>query len=102
DAWREYYPSFSKAIEDGRTAADAKVVEALFTTATGLGLDGRRSRIRKQKVVNLGEGDYHIAEIEEDIQPKFEAQRYWLDNRQPKHWGSRLQVGGDRSPGAVP
>jgi hypothetical protein len=82
--------------------ADALVVEALFTSATGLDNSGKRSRKKKQQVVKLEDDDFTIVELEEDIQPKFEAQKYWLNNRQPQYWGEKLQVGGDRSPGAAP
>lgn len=104
--WKEFYPSFREAIEKGRTKADSKVVESLWQTATGLSVSGARARKRKQQVVKLKDADggeyYEIVELEEDVLPEFQAQRYWLDNRQPEHWGTKLQIGGDRSPGAKP
>lgn len=104
-SWRAFYPEFNKAIEEGRTVADRNVVAALYTAATGLDGQGQRVRLRKQKTVRVGDKDFHeyeVVELEEDLPPDVQAQRYWLDNRQPAHWGTKLQIGGDRSPGAKP
>lgn len=103
NAWKSKYPSFNKAIEEGRTELDELVIAALFTAATGLDpVTKQRARIRKQKAVSLGEGMYDVVELEEDLPAQVQAQRYWLNNRAPKFWGDKTQIGGDRSPGAVP
>lgn len=103
ESWKAQYPSFSRAIEEGRTELDELVIAALFTAATGLDPKTReRARIRKQKAISLGEGDFTVVDLEEDLPAQVQAQRYWLNNRAPKFWGDKTQIGGDRSPGAAP
>jgi len=87
EAWRKYYPSFDKALEEGRTVADLKVIQALHQTAVG--------SIRKKDVlvkIRTGHGagefseDVEIHTITEEIPPETNAIKMWLQNRDPKRW----------------
>ena len=93
-SWKAYYPMLAKAIEEGRTKADAEVVAALHRNAVGY------SRT-VDEVVRSRRGA-QVLQIDKFYPGETSAQKYWLSNRNPSHWGEKLQVGGDRSPGATP
>ncbi len=85
--WRKYYPSFDKALEEGRTLADLQVIEALHGNAVG--------RTRKRDVlvkVRTGHGagkyteEVEIHTVTEEITPETNAIKMWLQNRDPKRW----------------
>ena len=90
-SWKAYYPSFAEAIAKGRTSADAEVVRALFKNCVGY--DYEEDRVTK-------DGDVVSVKVRKNGETG--AQKYWLNNRDPENWGDKVQVGGDRSPGAVP
>lgn len=85
--WREFYPSFDKALEEGRTVADMEVVQALHKNATG-------ATIRKDVPIKVktatGRGAYEerveIHTITEERPPETNAIKMWLQNRDPERW----------------
>jgi hypothetical protein len=81
-AWREQYPSFNQAVEDGRTAADGEVVWSLFKKATG------RVVIPDDQIVAY-KGDVQIVPMMKHFAPDTEAAKVWLRARQHRHWGER-------------
>lgn len=82
--WKDFYPNFEKAIEEGRTLADIEVVEALHKKAVGYEYD-------TDIVVKTRQGsDIHT--VTKVVEPDTSAIKYWLSNRQPKHWSERQQV----------
>jgi hypothetical protein len=93
-SWKAYYPTFAKAIDDGRTVADAKVVAALYNNAVGY-------EHESDEVVRTRRGA-EVVTVKRYYPGETTAQKYWLNNRQPMNWGDKVQVGGDRSPGAKP
>ena len=93
-SWKAYYPALAKAIEEGRTKADAEVVAALHRNATGY--------TRTQDEVVRSRRGAEVITIDKYYPGETSAQKYWLSNRNPSHWGEKMQLGGDRSPGASP
>lgn len=94
ESWRAFYPSFDEAIRSGRTAADARVVQALFDNAVGFEYD-------EDVVLRTKDGAW-VETVKKKKLGETAAQKYWLNNRQSEHWGEKTQIGGDRSPGAKP
>lgn len=90
ESWKEFYPTFAKAIEEGRTAADAKVVQALYDNAVGF-------EHESDEVVKTRTGA-HVVTVRKFYRGDTAAQKFWLENRS-QHWrqqrNSRVAVGGD-------
>ncbi len=89
--WKRFYPDFAKAIDDGRTHADVRVVQALFHRAIGY----------SHPEVKLAqfEGEFTDERIvDKHYPPDFGAIKYWLNNRQREHWKDRTEhaVGGSK------
>ena len=89
-AWKEYYPEFKKAIAEGRTAADARVVQALFERATGYS----HPEVR----LFFDEGEVIEHEVTKHYPPDHASIKTWLTNRQREHWKDRQshEHGGSR------
>lgn len=83
DAWIEAYPRFAKAIDDGRTHADAQVVAALHKNAIGF-------KYTTDEVVRTRKGA-QIVQVEKYFLPETGAQKFWLTNRKPE-WRAAQQV----------
>lgn len=94
ESWRQFYPSFDEAIQEGRTNADANVVAALYQNAVGYERD-------VDEVVKTRRGA-EVVTVKKFYPGETNAQKYWLNNRQPTNWGDKVQLGGDRSKGAKP
>jgi hypothetical protein len=76
-AWKKFYPTFRDAIDQGRTHADAKVVEALYKNATGY-------TIERDIVTKTG----NVVSVQVPILAETAAQRFWLTNRS-RHWSEK-------------
>lgn len=83
--WKEQYPSFKSAIENGRTHADAEVVAALFKRATG------KFKLRETKIIKYKD-DYETLDVDVRYPPDTDAIKYWLNNRKRSHWQQRSAV----------
>jgi hypothetical protein len=46
----------------------------------------------EDKLVSDGEGGQEVVTLEKKIEPSVAAQRYWLNNRQPKHWRDKAEA----------
>lgn len=73
--WRKLYPSFEKAIEEGRTMADVEVMLALHKKATGY---------EQVDSTIFGKGEEaRIVDIVRQIPPDTKAIEVWLKARKP-------------------
>lgn len=89
ESWKQYYPSFMEAIDEGRTRADAQVVKALFNNAVGFDYDA-------EEVVKTRHGG-EIVSVTKRSLPDTNAQKFWLTNRSSQWRQSQnLNVGGQR------
>lgn len=81
NGWRKMYPSFDKAIEEGRSLADLQVIEALHKKAVGYSY--------KDEVVIRARGKSTIAKVKRRVEPETNAIKFWLSNRDPERWSDR-------------
>lgn len=86
EKWKAFYPSFKKAIEEGRADPDVAVTQALYKRAIGMTLkdeeqietvDGRGLKRTKKYVTK------------KRLPPDVEAQKFWLTNRNKEKWKNR-------------
>lgn len=87
--WRRTYPSFSNAIETGRSEADAEVLYGLFKRATG------RCPIPHTEIIKFKDS-YETLEMEKHFPPDTEAAKVWMRMRQREHWREERSPTGTR------
>ena len=80
ESWKQYYPRFEKAIEDGHTTADAQVVAALFKNAIGYNYT--------DDVVVRGRRGAMVLQTKRHMPAETNAQKFWLSNRAPSRWNA--------------
>lgn len=78
ESWKAYYPRFELAIEEGRTHADGQVVGALFKNAIGYDYE--------DDVVVRSRRGAEIIRATTHVPGETNAQKFWLQNRQPDKW----------------
>ena len=83
-SWKLFYPSFAKAVEAGRTQADAAVVQALFKNAVGYDYE-------TDEVVKTRHGGQVIT-AKRHFPAETTAQKFWLQNRQRDKWNVAIPV----------
>lgn len=83
--WKKRYPDFKKAIEKGRTHADAEVLAALFKRATG------KFSVPQTEIIKYKD-DFETLEVQKFFPPDTEACKYWLNNRAREHWQQRSAI----------
>lgn len=91
--WKKAYPSFAKAITQGRTHPDIEVLESLHKRAIGYNFEedgltrtGRRVPLRKHLPGDVG------------------AIKYWMTSRMRENWGERTTteiIGGPKGSNPV-
>lgn len=81
--WKDRYPEFLEAIENGGEKSDAEIVNSLRNRATGY-------TIRKQAAFKVKKGRDHevieVVDLEEEVPAETKAIGLWLGNRQRKRW----------------
>lgn len=77
--WKNDHPSFCEALKEGKTEADARVVESLYQRAVGYSFDS-------EKVQVLRDGAVVRVPIREHVPPDTTAAIFWLKNRAPADW----------------
>ncbi len=82
--WKKRHPEFTKSIRMGKIIADAEVANSLYKQATGY--------TRKIRKVFAVMGEPQIIEIEEYFPPNVTASKFWLINRDKKHWRDKQDV----------
>lgn len=89
ESWKQYYPLFKQAIEDGRTRADAQVVAALHANAIGYEYEA-------DEIVRTRRGAT-VLTVTKKFLPETGAQKFWLTNRKPEWRAAQLlNVGGQK------
>lgn len=86
-AWKEFYPSFRKAIEEGRSRPDQEVVLSLYKIATGS---------YEEEVASK-----HGIRTLQKHKPDLGAIKTWLHNlksRANQNWMESLSLNGGRNP----
>lgn len=70
--WKKHYPGLQRAIDEGRTSADAQVLFAMFKTATGYHFEEDQA---------VGGRDPCVLQVTKYKAGEFAAQKHWLGNR---------------------
>lgn len=83
-SWKAYYPTFAKAIDEGRTTADAQVVAALHANAVGYDYE-------TDEVVRSRRGA-EVVTVKKRFLGETQAQKYWLSNRDSRHWNTTQPI----------
>lgn len=86
EKWKLTYPSFREAIENGRTHADAQVVESLFKECIGYDYE-------EDALTRTG----RVRSLKRRARPNGELIKFWLTNRQKDYWSSRQSIDGGSS-----
>lgn len=76
--WKAEHPEFMEALKEGKSEADARVVESLYHRAIGYSHDA-------EKVFQF-QGTVVRAPYREHYPPDTTAAIFWLKNRQPDKW----------------
>ena len=76
--WRARYPSFDRAVREGKGIADSKVGESLFQRATGYS--------HPEEKVFLYQGQVIKVETTKHYPPDPTSMVFWLKNRRPDLW----------------
>ena len=92
--WKKKYPEFAEAVSFGRGDADFRVVKALYDKATGFSV-GIKKNFKLKRVEFDPETGKKVREYEElvvgvdesFVPADLNAEKYWLENRQPERWG---------------
>ena len=84
EEWMRTHESFSRAVKEGRSEADADVAHKLFRRATGYSHDA-------VKIITVADGNNSGSHVEqvpyvEHYPPDTTAAIFWLKNRNPQKW----------------
>lgn len=77
--WKKAYPGLQRAIDEGRTVADANVLFAMYKTATGYHYEEDQA---------VGGRDPCVLQVNKFKPGEFAAQKHWLGNRIRRQDGS--------------
>lgn len=87
NAWKKKHPAFKRALDRGKSQADAKVAASLFQRANGYSH-------KAEKIFLRAEDDKPVrAKYIEHYPPSDTACIFWLKNRRPKDWSDRAGEG---------
>jgi len=82
--WKQKHNEFMNALEKGRAWADAEVASSLYQRAIGC-------EIPEIHVSNY-QGEITLTETKRHYPPDIQSIKYWLNNRQSRHWRDRVEV----------
>ena len=86
--WQIKYPQFGEACRVGSEAANHQIVRSLYHTAKGYDYDAvRHDKVKVDGVDEIVETEYLA-----HVPGKFEAQKYWLENKDPDNWSSKTRT----------
>lgn len=84
--WRKLYPSFEKALDEGRSVVDADVMFKLYNATQGYHYT--------EETAAGKDGD--VVELRRYSRPDVSAMKYWLSARKPNEWGERHVITGGK------
>lgn len=82
--WKKEHKEFLQAIRNGRHLADAEVANALYLRATGYS--------HSDVHISTYLGEVTLTEITKHYPPDPQCQRFWLMNRQPDLWKTKVET----------
>ncbi len=87
--WSQEHESFGKALKEGKSVSDAKVIKSLYKRATGYEYTEEKKVVEIDKDGNVK--PVKIETIKKHVPPDVAAQCFWLKNRQKENWRDRSQ-----------
>lgn len=84
-AWRKYYPQFQWAVNEAKLEADKRVERALYNRAIGYDTKEVKAFYDKDR------GEIVTEEVDKHYPPDITAAKFWLTNRQSKHWREKIE-----------
>lgn len=84
DLWKKLYPEFQKALKDGKSPANAKVVASLYKKAIGY--------FEYEEVVKIYKGKAVKMRVKKYYPPDTEAIKYFLSCKEREKWSQRTEV----------
>lgn len=81
--WQEKHDDFAIAILEGREAADANVVNALYTRAVGF--------TKQRRTVKRGRHGIETTTTVDYFPPDVAAAQFWLKNRRAADWKDKIE-----------
>lgn len=81
--WKAAHPAFLDALKEGKTEADARVVDSLYHRAVGYSFDSEKVFQFQGKVIR--------APVREHVPPDTTACIFWLKNRQAADWRDKQE-----------
>lgn len=78
-AWREKYPAFNYAWEDGQYHASGRVINALLKKACGY------------TYVKWKDTQHGMMQEQVHVEPSIPACIFWLTNKHPDHWKTKVE-----------
>lgn len=82
--WAKDDPELSDALNEGRSFADSKVEDSLYSLALGKTVTETKKRMRTDK-----NGEMYVSHVDvftKEIPPNPSACIFWLKNRKPGQW----------------
>lgn len=89
--WKNSYPKFAAAMQEGKDAADARVQRSLYQRAVGYDHDSVKIFLPRNSRKPV------MVPYVEHVPPDITAGQYWLNNRRPDQWRNKntVALGGD-------
>ncbi len=85
--WKQKYPEFKAALNEGREIADARVAKALYTRALGYSCPDTDIKVIDGEIVKTN--------VTKHYPPDTTAGIFWLKNRRPNEWRDKKVVEGE-------
>ena len=89
--WVSEHEELSDALKEGRSFADAKVEDSLYTRAVGTKVTEKKTII-SAATADGGQKPVRIEIVEREVAPDVTACIYWLKNRKPQEWRDRVEI----------
>lgn len=89
--WKDRYPEFCHAINEGKESTDALVENALLKRALGGTIKEKRKVVMKDEKDGTERKHSEIIEVEREVLPDTAAAIFWLKNRQPDKWRDKRE-----------
>lgn len=91
NTWKSKYPKFLQSLKEGKSYADAEVVESLYQRAKGYVHDSEEIKVVSDGM-SMGSSVVRVP-VKKIYPPDPVSCIFWLKNRQPKLWRDKVETG---------
>jgi hypothetical protein len=101
--WKNFHSAFNDAVTRGKKMADMEVAHSLYQATLDRVItlrqaikckevyyDDNGKRVEKERI--------EVINVEKHIPACFRSQQFWLRNRNPSHWGLKIDDSADPAP----